>query len=235
VSRSHCIKTHSELTNPYCSASSSKSHYYIPFATIYSTSAPSTKAAFDWKSIDQNFEFRPEYHGNNYDEKFDFYSMLEIMPSASNAEIKEASRQKSLTVHPDKGGKKEHFQAMQAFTEWFLEPGKPAAYNKHQLGYINRHRPVIIILKSGQVKETGKEAFNWQKKENLQRKYERPANMDWVTTAEPPTKKRKTAYSTSYQPAQPIPPTQGYFSIGSHSLSKKQRKMKMRAMEGFFD
>jgi hypothetical protein len=48
--------------------------------------------AFDWKSIDPNFVFRPEYNDNNCDEKFDFYSMLEIMPSATNSEIKKAYR-----------------------------------------------------------------------------------------------------------------------------------------------
>jgi hypothetical protein len=43
-------------------------------------------AAHDWKSINKNFEFHPEYHNNKYNTKFDFYSMLEIMPSVIKAE-----------------------------------------------------------------------------------------------------------------------------------------------------
>jgi hypothetical protein len=128
---------------------------------------------------------------------------------------------------------------MQAFTDWFLAPGKRAAYDERRLEYINRHRrAVIIIWNSGQVEETGKEAFNRRKKDILKRKYEMPVDMGWDTTAEPPTKKRKTADTTaepptkkrkiadsaSYQPAQPVPPTQGSLSVGSHSPSKKQRE-----------
>jgi hypothetical protein len=83
-------------------------------------------------------------------------------------------------------------------------------------------------LKSGQVKEAGKEAFNQQKKEILKRNYERPVHMECDRTAEPPTKKRKTTNSTSYQSAQPIPPRQGFFSIGNRPLAKKQREMNAR-------
>jgi preprotein translocase subunit Sec63 len=58
-------------------------------------------ADFDWKCIDKNVQFRSEDHNNKYDANFDFYGMLEIMPSATNAEIKKAFRKKALTVHPD--------------------------------------------------------------------------------------------------------------------------------------
>jgi curved DNA-binding protein CbpA len=167
-------------------------------------------ATFDWKRIDKNFDFRPEHHDNTYDYKFDFYIMLEIMPSVTEKEIMKASRKKSLTLHPDKGGKEEHFMAMRAFTEWFLEPGKRAVYDERRLACIrNRSRFVIFLSNSDQeVKETGKESFNRRKEEIAKIKCE--------------TKKRKAAaYSTCYQPAQSDPPGYVFFS----PPSKKQRKM----------
>jgi len=59
----------------------------------------------------------------------DLYSVLGVGKNASADEIKRAYRKEALAKHPDRGGAKEDFQAMQAAYDILSDPGKRAHYD----------------------------------------------------------------------------------------------------------
>lgn len=59
----------------------------------------------------------------------DLYKRLGISKSATPDEIKKAYRKLALSKHPDRGGDKEEFQAIQQAHEVLMDPQKRAAYD----------------------------------------------------------------------------------------------------------
>ncbi|CBQ73123.1 probable YDJ1-mitochondrial and ER import protein [Sporisorium reilianum SRZ2] len=59
-----------------------------------------------------------------------FYDLLEVSPTASEAELKKAYRKKALKEHPDKGGDPEKFKSITAAYEVLSDPEKRDMYDR---------------------------------------------------------------------------------------------------------
>ena len=59
----------------------------------------------------------------------DLYARLQLSRDASDADIKRAYRQLSLKCHPDKGGRREDFQAIAEAYSVLSDPSKRRAYD----------------------------------------------------------------------------------------------------------
>lgn len=62
--------------------------------------------------------------------KMNHYKALGLSRQATTEEVKVAYKQKVLTEHPDKGGTKERFQAVQQAYEVLMDPVKRAQYDR---------------------------------------------------------------------------------------------------------
>lgn len=61
----------------------------------------------------------------------EFYDLLGVKPSASASEIKKAFRMKALKEHPDKGGDKDRYQALQNAYEILADEDKRKIYDSY--------------------------------------------------------------------------------------------------------
>ncbi|TDE12582.1 J domain-containing protein [Jiangella asiatica] len=73
--------------------------------------------------------------------ELDYYELLDVPPTASSAEIKEAYRRAVRTAHPDVGGTSGMFRLLTAAYETLSDPGRRADYDA-QLGHGERPREV---------------------------------------------------------------------------------------------
>lgn len=69
----------------------------------------------------------------------DHYAALGVNPTASADELKKAWRRSVVTHHPDRGGDREKFDAVQAAWEVLSDPGARAAYDRARL--LGNRRP----------------------------------------------------------------------------------------------
>jgi hypothetical protein len=68
-----------------------------------------------------------------YDEKIDYYSILDLFSEATTPEIKKAYRKLALKHHPDKGGDQEQFKMLAAAYEILMDAETKAQYDKESL------------------------------------------------------------------------------------------------------
>jgi DnaJ-class molecular chaperone len=65
------------------------------------------------------------------DDKKDFYKILGVEKSASEADIKKAYRKKALELHPDRGGNKDDFAALSSAYEVLSDSKKRQVYDNY--------------------------------------------------------------------------------------------------------